>query len=68
MAGTFFNVGIKGLPAPKVEVIHAEVGAIGKGEAFLQHREDFILDVVENTGHSGQPPLKLRYDNRGRVS
>ena len=53
-----FGVAIKGLPAAQVEVTHAEVGAIREGKGFLEDREEFILDVVENPRHLAYPPLR----------
>jgi hypothetical protein len=58
VSGPLFYKGIKGLAAAQVEVTHAKVGAIRKGKGFLEDREEFILDVVENPRHLGYPPLR----------
>ena len=38
-------------PAAQVEVAHAEIGARGKLDRFLEGRQELVFDVIEDTRH-----------------
>jgi hypothetical protein len=46
-----FNVTIESFPTAKVEVTHAEVGAVCDFKGLLERREEELFNVVENAWH-----------------
>jgi hypothetical protein len=67
-AAPFFNVGVELLPSTKVEVTHAEIGAVGYLDGFPSRGKERLVNVVKYPRHSSGRIIDSRESNKPAIS